>query len=79
MRRWMFRKGLANGEYGTVVQNAIYIATHLGYKRVHLYGVDHNFFDGLYMDDDNVLCSRVTHFYLAHPATKVQKSRRATK
>jgi len=63
LRRWMFRKGLANGEYGTVVQNAIYIATHLGYKRVHLYGVDHNFFDGLCLDDDNVLCSRVTHFY----------------
>lgn len=63
LSRWMFRKGLANGEYGTVVQNAIYISTHLGYKRIHLYGVDHNFFDDLCLNDDNVLCSRVTHFY----------------
>ncbi len=62
-RRWMFRNGLANGEYGTVVQNAIYIATHLGYSRIHLYGVDHNFFDNLTLDENNVLCSRVSHFY----------------
>lgn len=63
LSRWMFRNGLANGEYGTVVQNAIYIAAHLGYRRIHLYGVDHNFFDDLCLNDENVLCSRVTHFY----------------
>ncbi len=63
LRRWMFRKGLANGEYGTVVQNAIYVSVHLGFSKLHLYGVDHNFFDNLTLNDDNVLCSRTSHFY----------------
>jgi len=63
LRYWMSCKGLANGQYGTVVQNAVYIATHLGFRRIHLYGVDHNFFDDLCLNDDNVLCSRISHFY----------------
>ncbi len=63
MQRMMFRKGLGNGQYGTVIQNAIYIAIHLGYKNIHLYGVDHNFFDNLALNDDNELCSRFSHFY----------------
>lgn len=60
---WLMSRGLGNGEYGTVVQNAIYIATHLGYCKLHLYGVDHNYFDDLCLDENNVLCSRVSHFY----------------
>jgi len=63
LRLWLMGRGLGNGEYGTVVQNAIYISTHLGYHKLHLYGVDHNFFDDLCLDEHGVLCSRVTHFY----------------
>ncbi|MCD8290076.1 MAG: hypothetical protein LUC91_01070 [Prevotella sp.] len=62
-RHWMFSKGLANGQYGTVIQNCIYIAIHLRYSKIHLYGVDHNFFGNLELNENNVLCSRVTHFY----------------
>lgn len=58
-----YKRGLGNGEFGTVIQNAIYAMILLNYKKIHLYGVDHNFFDNLCLDDNNVLCSRVTHFY----------------
>jgi hypothetical protein len=62
-RFYYYRKGLGNGEFGTVILNAEYIMLYLGYKKLHLYGVDHNFFDGLCVNDDNVLCVRDSHFY----------------
>lgn len=58
-----FKKGLGNGEFGTVVQNSIYCGITMGYKTIHLYGVDHNFFDGLSLDGNNHLRQLDTHYY----------------
>jgi hypothetical protein len=58
-----FKYGLGSGEWGTVVQNAIYCGLTLGYKCLHLYGVDHNFFDNLVLDENNILCQLDTHYY----------------
>ncbi len=63
LRFWFYEKGWGNGEFGTVVQNAIYVMINLKYKNICLYGVDHNFFDGLCLDDHNRLCTRISHFY----------------
>ena len=60
---WLFKRGLGNGEFGTVVQNAMYAMMMLGYKQIDVYGIDHNFFDDLAVNDQNVLCIKDTHFY----------------
>lgn len=63
LRFWFYKHGLGNGEFGTVTQNAIYSALTIGYAKVHLYGVDHNFFDGLQLDKNNNLCQLYMHNY----------------
>lgn len=64
---WLFRHGLGSANFGTVVQNGVYIALLLGYKTVELYGVDHTLLDGLCVDEKNRLCRRVSHYYDATP------------
>ena len=63
MRMYVYKKGLGNGKFGTVVINAIYVSIVLGFKNIFLYGIDHNFFDGLFVTKDNVLCYKYAHFY----------------
>lgn len=63
LRHFYYKRGLGNGEFGSVVINAIYAALILGYKDIQLYGVDHTFFDGLFVDQNNVFCHKEEHFY----------------
>ncbi len=65
---WLFRHGLGSANYGTVVQNCVYIALLLGYKQVELFGVDHTLLEGLCVDEKNRLCRRVVHYYDDRPA-----------
>lgn len=71
LRFKFYAMGLGNGEFGTVIQNAIYCSINMGYKKIHLYGVDHNFFDNLVLDDNNILCQNYTHFYLNNGDKKI--------
>lgn len=65
-----YRHGLGSGNFGSVIQNGEFIAILLGYKTLHLYGVDHTFFDGLTVTADNELCLRTGYFYDAEPQLK---------
>ena len=65
-----YRRGWGSGNFGSVIQNGEFIALHLGYKTLRLYGVDHTFFDGLCVDDNNRLCMRRTYFYDTEPQLK---------
>lgn len=62
IRNLFYSMGLGNGEFGTVILNGIYIAIQCGYKHIYLYGADHNFFDNLYVDENNCLLCKYTHF-----------------
>lgn len=62
-RNRIFRVGLGNGEFGTVALNALYSAIMVGYKTIYMYGIDHNFFDNLMVNEKNVLCHIDSHFY----------------
>lgn len=62
-RNFIFNKGLGNGQYGTVTQNAIYLMILLGYKKIHLLGVDHNFFEDLVVTKENIVCRKEKHNY----------------
>jgi hypothetical protein len=63
LRNILYKKGLARGNCGTVIITAELIGINLGYKELYLYGVDHNFFDNLCINEKNQLCSIMTHFY----------------
>ena len=47
----------------TVANLAIFTAINMNYKYIEVYGIDHNFFDSMFVTDDNVLCNRMKHFY----------------
>lgn len=70
VRMYAYKWGLGNGEFGTVIINAIYIALVLGYKMNYLFGVDHTFFDGLHVTKDNTLCYIYRHFDNTEPEVK---------
>lgn len=67
---YFYKKGWGNGEYGTVILNALYAAISEGYKDIHLYGVDHTFFDGLTVNEDNIPCYIYKHSYDIAPELK---------
>lgn len=70
LEHWCMRHGLGSGNFGSVIQNGEYIAMLLGYRTLHLYGVDHTFFDGLTVTHDNELCLRTGYFYDSSPQLK---------
>jgi hypothetical protein len=62
-RNYFYKLGLAMPEPGTVANLAIFVALNKKYKKIKLYGVDHTFFDSLYVNKNNQLCNRQLHFY----------------
>lgn len=68
LEHWCYRHGWGSGNFGTVVQNGIFIAIILGYKQIELYGVDHTLLDGLVVNEHNQLCRRVSHYYDNEPS-----------
>lgn len=65
-----YRRGWGSGNFGSVIQCGEFVAINLGYRVLHLYGVDHTFFDGLCVDEGNRLCVRRTYFYDTEPQLK---------
>ena len=70
IRFWAYKRGYAMPPAQNVSIFAIYVALNLGYKEVHVYGVDHTFFDSMCVNEDNVLCNRYRHFYDSEPELK---------
>lgn len=63
IRNWLFKRGIASADYGTVVHHCIHICLNLNFKEINLYGVDHNFFEGLCVTEKNQVCRKTMHFY----------------
>jgi hypothetical protein len=57
------KRGLLGANYGSVLHHAIYAGIMLGYKIINLYGADHTFFTGLFVNEKNQVCRRTEHFY----------------
>ena len=60
---WLYRHGLGSANFGTVIQHGEYVGLLLGYRTLHLYGVDHTLTEGLTVDRRNRLCRIDCHFY----------------
>jgi hypothetical protein len=65
-RFFFYKKGLAMPLVQSVANMAIYIALDSGYSLVNLYGVDHDFFVSLCVNENNQVCTRYKHFYDNH-------------
>lgn len=58
-----WKKGESVPSYVNVTMMAEYVALNSGFSELYLYGVEHTFFDGLGVDDDNRLFIQDKHFY----------------
>lgn len=58
-----WKKGESAPSYVNVTVMAEYVALNSGFSELYLYGVEHTFFDGLGVDDDNRLFIQDKHFY----------------
>lgn len=62
-RNFFYKHGLSMPLVNSVAIMAIFVGINSGYKQIDLYGVDHNFFESIYVNENNQLCNRETHFY----------------
>lgn len=58
-----YKRGIASPSFVNVTIMMEYILLNKGCKAIRLYGVDHTFFDGLMVDDNNIPCIHDKHFY----------------
>lgn len=58
----LYKTGLAVPSFVNVTVMAEFLLLNMGYDDIRLYGVDHTFFDGLTINEDNVPCFIDKHF-----------------
>lgn len=61
-RNWFYKKGLTMPFIQNVANFIIYVAINAGYDEINLFGIDHTFFNGLMVDENNRLCRKFEHF-----------------
>lgn len=66
-RNFFYRKGWAVPNMINISVLAIYLGLIQGAKSTYVFGVDHNFFEGLAVGKDNVLVRKHGHFYESDP------------
>ena len=65
-RNFMCKRGISIPVFdgvGSVILVAIYVSINNGYNNILLYGVDHDFFKSIAVDDNNCLCEEDKYFY----------------
>ncbi|MDG2330294.1 MAG: hypothetical protein P8M05_01730 [Flavobacteriales bacterium] len=58
-----YNKQLGMPDPRTVVTPCVMLSINMGFKKVFLTGVDHNFHEGIKLDQDNKLLISIDHFY----------------
>ena len=70
IKNYIYKKGITSPIFSTVAIMAIFVGINSGYSNIRLYGVDHTFFNGLCVNDQNQACMREEHFYETEPTLK---------
>lgn len=60
---WFYKKNLAMPQSLNVTIAALFLGVNLGYKELFLVGADHTWHENVYMNEENILHTKVTHFY----------------
>ena len=63
LRNYFYKRGMACPPIQNVVVGAIYASIMNGYKRIELYGVDHNWTMQVAVNQNNEVCLRNIHYY----------------
>lgn len=66
-RMRLIRDGKCAPSFVNVTIFAEYYFLNMGYKTLYLYGVDHTFFEGMYVNSQNQICIDDVHFYGKEP------------
>lgn len=62
-RNYFFKQNWAIVDINNVSNLAIFVGLNLNFRMIELYGLDHTFFDSLFVNDNNELCNKINHFY----------------
>lgn len=60
---WFYKKNLAMPQSFNVTIAALFMGINMGYKKIYLTGADHTWHENLHMSEDNILHTKVAHFY----------------
>ncbi|MFN0030705.1 MAG: hypothetical protein ACKVOR_00950 [Flavobacteriales bacterium] len=60
---YFYRKGWAMPQCQNVLVAALFVAVNLGYRRIELFGADHNWHQQLAVDANNQVCMKHIHFF----------------
>lgn len=60
---WLMKKGYVAPRFQNVMIAAVYLSLMMGYKKVYLLGVDHNWMKNVNVNDNNELMLEYEHFY----------------
>lgn len=60
---WFYKKNLAMPQSLNVTITALFLGINMGYKEIILVGADHTWHENLHMSDENILHTKVTHFF----------------
>jgi len=71
MRYFFYDRLLAKPYSGNVIGSAIFVAMQMDIEEIFLFGVEHSWTNGLYVDDLNRTCIRIEHFYNHSPKGSV--------
>ncbi len=63
IKRFLYRTKLAAPPFQTVANMSIYVGLMKNYTQIKVYGLDHTFFEDLYVNEFSQLCSLDKHFY----------------
>jgi hypothetical protein len=61
--QWFYKKNLAMPQSWNVTIAALFLGINMGYKEVFLVGADHTWHENLHMSKDNILHTKVPHFW----------------
>lgn len=60
---WFYKKNWAMPQSLSVIGPALFLGVNMGFKEVFLVGADHLWHENVHMSEDNILHSKVPHFY----------------
>ena len=60
---WFYEKNMAMPQCLSVMGPALFLGVNIGFKEVFLVGADHLWHENVYMSEENILHSKVPHFY----------------
>ena len=60
---WLYAQNLAMPQSQNVLVASLFLSLNIGFKEIYLFGADHSWHENLFVNDENVLCFKDTHFY----------------